>query len=735
MRWQSVLRALIAVAGAGVAVLVYVQFERRPAAPVDTTAPLADPAAISESEAGIFELQGADGAPTLSLRFARRREYADDRREFDDVTAVFMRAGVRHTMSAVRAVATGRAGPSGLQPEQIVFKGQVRLAAEGGVNVEVEDEATFYNLEDKTVIPGAMRFTRGRLSGSGVGADLYMDRSVLWINSEARLTVAPDAPGGAPIDAQAARIGLADADHFMVLEGDAVMTHQAKRLSADHARVSFAAEDDIVQYIELRGRSAVRATGTATTRRNLAADDINLAFAPGTGLLTSATLAHSAVLDLRDAERTTQVKGSQIDLLVGPDGETLTKLQATEPVEVSLPRQGDQPAALICARSLLAEGEDTRGLTRAVFSGAVDYRETRPGGRALGGNARAATTACGRAAATRVASAETLVLGLKGDLGQVETARFRQDFRVHDGDMIGTAAEGLYDSAAETLELRSPTGGARPKVESPELNVIGNEIDVNLGTDAFDARGTGDGRVESTLTPSTAARPGTSAGLFDPGKAITGQSGRLAYRRDIGTIEYEGSVFLFQGDSRLAADRVRLDDARGDLAATGSVRSTMVLTQTGEPAAGAKPTRVAAKDLVYTDSTRTAVYTGGAVLDTSSGERIAGERIVLALSSEERTLRSAEATAAPGGEVRVTLLEGRQAAGQKVVYDAATDKYRVHGTLAVLVVPAPERGPGECSVASGTLLEFARLQGASQMSNEGGALGTMRPVKCAEVIK
>jgi lipopolysaccharide export system protein LptA len=730
MRWQTVLRLIIATGGIAVAAVVFMQLQDRPVDAPSEAAPLADPTAISESEKGVFEVFGADGTPSISIRYGKKRDFADGRREFDDVTTVFMRAGVSNRMSAAKAVATGRAGPTGEQPEQIVFTGDVKLSAVDGMSVEADGEATFFNTEQKTVIPGAMRFTRGRLSGSGVGADLYMDRSVLWIHNEAQLSVAPELEGGTPIQASAKTIGLADADHFMRLEGDAVITHQSKRLSANNAMVSFSAVGDVVQYIELRGQSAVRSTGDAAAGRNLTADDINLTFAPDTGLLTNAVLAHSAVLELQESGGMTQVKGSQIDLFVGPDGTTLTKLQAADPVEVSLPRQGEQPATLIRARTLLADGDAKAGLTRAVFTGGVNFRETRPGAR-------------GQAAAARVATAETLALGLKGDLGQVENARFQQNFRVEDGDLIATAAEGIYDGSAETLELRSPQGAVRPKAESPDITVIGNEIDINLKTDAFDARGTDKGRVESTLSPSTTAdaksKPDAGAGLFERGKAITGTSDRLEYRRGAGTIVYEGGVFLLQGDSRLFADAVRIDDKSSDLTATGTVRSTLTLAEKAgatAPTTKPKPTRVSANALVYTDSARTAVYSGAAVLDTSSGEQIRGERITLTLEQADRALRSAEAVAAEGGEVRVALLEGRQTAGQRVVYDAATDKYRVHGTPAILILPDAERGPGECSIGSGTTLDFARTEGSSQkMTGEGGFLGTMKPVKCAAVMK
>lgn len=731
MRWQSVVRVVLALAFVGVGALVYLQLKARPAAPPQSTsAPLSNPQAVSQRESGTFQHFDEAGALVYTIAFERHETFADNRNVFEKATTTFVRNGVRHSIVSDRAEMIGRAGPTGNQPERIVFPSGVRMSAEGGVEVQADGEATYFNVEQKVVIPGPMRFTRGRLSGSGVGADLYMDRSVLWINDQAALSVAPEVKGGTPIEASAKRIGLAEADHYMVLEENAVMTHQSQRLSAQNARVAFAPVGDVVQFIELRGRSAVRSTDPRSERPALSAENINLAFTPDSGLLSNAALVQDARVTMRDAAGETRISGSDIEMFLAPDGETLTRLVATAPVEVLLPRQGDQPAKSIRANHLLAEGDDAGGLNRALFSEAVDYRETRPAGR-------------GQPAAVRTATAGTLALGLKGDLGQVESATFRQNFKVKDGDLTATAQEAQYDSSGEVLKLRSNQQGPRPKVTDPQFDVEANEIDADLRNDAFDARGAGQARVESFVTPSRPQdKARTDVGLFEPGKAVTGTSERLRYSRATGLAQYEGAVYLRQGDSALRADKVDLDDKKSDLRASGSVRSTLALDPaTGKTAGTSKtpaasgPTRIAANALTYTDSTRVAVYTGSAVLDSASGERLQGEQVTLTLEPSERKLKTAVATAAPNGEVRVTLLEGRQSAGQRLTYTAATDEYVVSGAPAVFVVPATDRGVGECNIGSGTTLTFGRTQGSYRVSSEGGAVGTMKPVKCAAVIK
>ncbi len=717
MRWQTVVRIVLAAVFLAVAAMLLLQWRDR--GPSDTAAgpeaPLPDTNVVSEDISGTRTITGETGGVLYEVTFGRMRVFADQRVEFEDSVTTFTRNGVEHTMKAPVSHMVGRAGPRGDQPERIVFPRGVTLTAKEGISVVSPGEATYFNTDQKVVIPGPMTFERGRLAGSGVGADLYMDKSVLWILDQARLTVAPETEGGTPIEASATRIGLAEMDNYMVLEENAVMVHQSQRLAGNRARVSFTEVGDIVQFIELRERSSVTSTDPKSTRPALTAENINLQFDPATGRLTQTNLAGNSLVEMKDANGTTSVRGSQIDVNVGADGETVTRLEAREPVEVKLPRQGDQPARVITARTLLAEG-DGGPLSRAVFTGDVDYRETRPAGR-------------GQPASERRATSQSLVLGLKGDLADVESAQFRTDFKVVDGGLTATADEARYDSRTESLQLRG--SGARPHVVDAEVDITATEIDADLRNDAFEARGIGAERVESFIRPQK--RGNASAGLFEGDKPVAGASARLSYARSTRVAKYSGAVYLVQGDASLSAETVDVDDARGDLRAGGGVASRLML-DTGDPATKGKPTEIDAQTLVYTDTSRIAEYTGTAELRAANGERLVGDRIVLRLEAGQRKLKTLEATAAPKGEVRINLVEAREAAGQKLVYDAATEMYRLTGAPAVVIVPADNR-PGICSVTSGSTVTFNRTGGGATFTSEGGAVGAIRDMKCAEAKK
>lgn len=723
MRWQSVARLVVAGIGIGCAVAVYVMLQPRPSAPEAAPQAMLDADATAVTKGTTLKRVDSTGRELFSMSSDRTRVLADGREISEGVRLTFSRGGVVYTVIAGEAESTGRAGPTGEEPSKLVFRKKVSMAGDDGFSVESED-ATYLGDEQRVTFPGQVSFTRDRLTGQGVGADLYMERSVLWMYDQSQMTIAPGG-AGVPVVITGQRIGLAHADGYLRAEIGTRLTRADQRLSADGMVVHFAPGTQLVQRIELEGRADVQRTGTGQ-RPDMRADRIYMDFAPETSQLSHANLQGAAVLTLREDAGTTRVTGSTIELYVGKDGQTLTKLEAAAPSEVQLPRDGETPARTISSSGLVAEGTDPKGLDRAVFSGGVEYRETRPAAR-------------GQAAATRTATSSSLVLGLGGALNQVTIADFRQNFSVKDGSMTATGDESRYDAKAETLQIRTSPGRARPRVVDEQIDVTAQEIDVDLRQDAFAARG----RVESQRKPDAArARNAAATGLFESSKPIAGNADALTYAKSTGIATYSGAVTLLQkGESAqessvIQADEVRLDEQKQDVAANGRVRSTFFIEQAPDEPGTQGPTRtmLTSDRMVYTEASRAAVYSGAATME-SGGQRVLAGQITIELLSGRRALKQLVATAAAPGEVRATLPEGRQASGLRLTYDADTDRYVVTGTPALFVSRAPAKGPDVCEVGSGTTLSFLRTEGWSNVKNEGGAVGTARDRKCTEVLK
>ena len=144
------------------------------------------------------------------------------------------------------------------------------------------------------------------------------------------------------------------------------------------------------------------------------------------------------------------VSGDTITAGTGPDGRTLTALEARERVTVRTPAQAGTPERVTSATTLVASGDAKRGLTAALFSGSVVFIETTPGAR-------------GRAATERRATSEALAMALGGKLDAVDEARFERSVSFKDADVTGDAEMGIYRQAKGQLILQpaQPAQAAR----------------------------------------------------------------------------------------------------------------------------------------------------------------------------------------------------------------------------------------------------------------------------------
>lgn len=754
MRWQTVARAVVALIGIGCAITVYVMLRPRDTAVEPPKPVMLDDSATAATKGTKTKRVDDTGRVAFSMEADETRVLADGRKIATGVRFKFAKGGVDYDVASSEAEMSGKHGPTGDEPSKVVFKKKVKMVGSDGFSVEAED-ATYSADDQRVTFPGAVAYTRDRMEGRGVGAELFMDRSVLWMYDQSRLTIKPEG-AGVPVEITAKQIGLAQADGYLrALEG-ARLTRQAQQLTADALAVFFTEGTQNVRRIELVGKSVVQQTGRGQ-RPDMRGDNIDMDFAPETGLLAHARMSGAAVLTLRETAGVTRVSGTTVDMYVAGDGETLTKLESTGPTVVELPRVGETPAKTIHSAGLVAEGADPKGLERAVFSGGVQYREALPAAR-------------GQAAAVRLAVSQSLTLGLGGDLNQVEIADFRQGFcfasplapsvtdlqcspsrmlparGTMENTMVAAADEGRYDAKAETLRLRS-TSPTLPRVVNQEIEIKGREVDINIKQEAIDARRTNaaDLQVDTLRKPSAArAKETGTSGLFDGGKPISGNANVLKYSKVTGIATYSGEVLVAQTDSGqvnvLRANEVRIDDQKQDIEANGNVRSTFFLE--GAPAdAGKKtptPTQINGNRMIYTEALRTAVYSGTATMvsgEAGTRQSLEAGQITLEMHAERRALKRLMAVVLGSGIVLARLPEGRQTTGLQLTYDADKDWYEVRGTPATFFSRSTTKGPDVCEVGIGTTLEFQRGAGLSNVKNEGGAVGRTGDRKCSEVLK
>ena len=192
---------------------------------------------------------------------------------------------------------------------------------------------------------------------------------------------------------------------------------------------------------------------------------------------------------------------------------------------------------------------------------------------------------------------------------------------------------------------------------------------------------------------------------------------------------YAGRARLWQGDTTIRAERIVLDEGRGDLEGSGGVQSTLALkaapSAAGAPAAGsAAPPRgtiARAETMRFVDAARTATYTTGARMSGPQGD-LSADRIELVLAAEGRTLERIE-----GYGTVAARVEGRDAKGARLTHLTSDGRYVLTGT--------PVQFTEECRVTTGRTLTFYGAAGriivdgndATRTITKGGGACTPPP--------
>jgi lipopolysaccharide export system protein LptA len=250
-----------------------------------------------------------------------------------------------------------------------------------------------------------------------------------------------------------------------------------------------------------------------------------------------------------------------------------------------------------------------------------------------------------------------------------------------------------------------------------------------------------DTKVRSSMSPSaagkksppdaTAGRGSATAGsdtklpsLLKKDQAVTVTSNRLEYDGDAGHAVYSGSARLWQGDTKINADTIIVDDKSGNLEARTSVHTDMMLDDV-DPKTNAKtPTRsvVESDQFVYDDAKRLATYTGHAHLVGS--QDVTAETLELYLLSDTNELDRAEGYGA-NGEV-IVKENGRVATGSRLTYTAKDQNYLMTGTP----VKVTEVKPPDCKESVGAVLTFRRAADTIDLKGPGGVRTLSKQIAC-----
>ena len=653
----------VAVFGMAVAIAVYATVGERPsAAPVGRT-PGLDPSAILESVGASFQ-RFREARRDLVIEADRQMTYEGGVTKFVGVTITVLQRAGRDLVVSAREAQTGEG------QEELEITGDVRLAASDGF-VATADQATLREADATVRMGGPVSFQKGRMTGSSIGMTYDHGADVLSLSEQARVTVT-DETGATVAEFNSDAATLAGLESYLMLEGNVHVLRGEQVLEANRSTAYLSEAGDFTR-IELRGNARV-VGGSAFEL--VTAGEIDLDFTDDGATLERVVLANSGaiVMSSGDGESGREFSGDMLDLSFAPDG-SLTRAAGRGDVRVRLPGVQGSPVRRIMAQAFEATGELGEDLTTARFDDQVEYREDAGGGRA-----------------PRVARSSALRITLAG--AAMTAAVFSGDVRFEERGLQASGAEARYDPASGTLQLSGTDAGGSPRVADAQIEIDADTIDVTLEGRQMIASGA----VKTLLRSGTAGR---LPGLLQQGEAASVSADVLDYQGGAAMAVYSGNATLWQGATAIRADVVGLDQARGDLIASGAARSNIVF-DTGEAIGRAAEIRYdhGARTITYRSETSTPTPAGPVTsvqLSGPQGDLRAG-RIDVILG--ETTSRVERLEAYAGVDIR---LGTRVATGDRLTYFAEDGRYVMSGipTVPVTIVE-------ECRQTSGRIVTFFR---------------------------
>jgi LPS export ABC transporter protein LptC len=574
MSWHKPVRVGVGVFGLVAAVVVYFAIGSRQTAPPPTSGERLDPKAILESTAAVLQ-QVRQGEEDFEVTADRTLNYEDGTAKLMGVRISVKKRGGRDFLVTAQEAGAGK------DRKNLALKGSVVLEASDGFKLTTDD-ATFEDLAGLVKAPGKVAFTKGGLSGSGLGMTYDKNNDVLTLLAESDVTMA----GSESSPGTSFKAGSAVLDRLqdvLVLSGGGHAQRGEQTFDADTLTARLSPDEEYVRLIEMRGNSRVAGGGGALDA--MSADAIDLLYLEGGEVIDRVTLTGNAAAALtgKKSDGTAQggrrqLVGGVLDIQLAPDG-TLVHAGGRDGIRFDLPVTDKGRASSIQARTFDANGTPGAGLTSAAFVDDVVFREEAQNG-----------------AAPRAARSRSLDLSLENDA--VTTAVFRGGVAFEDRGLAACAAQIRYSPQSGSLALSGVDAGGVPRASDDQVALAADSIELMLQNTQIDARG----GVKTVLRPTKQARgnclprqdtkdgarsdakDGKLPGLLKEGAPVNVNADRFGYEGSGGAATYVGNASLWQGDTSIRADELRLDQGKGDLLASGGARATLIVA--GEASVG-----------------------------------------------------------------------------------------------------------------------------------------------------
>jgi lipopolysaccharide transport protein LptA/LPS export ABC transporter protein LptC len=652
-KWQKTTRWVMALTAIVFAIAVAVTLKKRVTPQVQ--APL-----TRTDEKAVLETSGGKGSRTnrsrseLQITWDKMLTYEDGSSKLIGLKVITDRNGKTFEI-------TGKEGKVGDGEAAIEMHGNVHVKVSDGLEVTSE-EATFTKADGIARAPGVVKFSRGHMSGSGVGFVYDNNQDILTIRDHAVVHVTADAKGNGAMDVATGGLEFRRRERILNFSGGMRGRRERETIDADGGVAHLTEDQDHLEALQLRGHSTITTIGAmAGGLQALSGRDVDLKYGPDGRLIEHALINGEALIRLAGEGQQSgrEISANTIDLSLAADGATPTALTARESVALKLPAETNRIARKIDAQLLECKGDSEHGLTSAHFTGAVQFSEIGPD-------------------VNRAARSEQLTVAIKPGFSEIDDAQFSRRVRFVDGGMTATAAAAHYLPDRGTLAL---TGSER---ENPVPHVVNDQIQVDAGSVNVTLDGPivhAVGSVKSVIQPQKpdakkdAGSEVRIPAMLKQDQPVNVTADRLEYDGDKSQATYTGAAQLWQGETVIKAPSLVIDSKHGNLEANGPVATVSILQQQVKSGAVEKVRSVGtANGFKYEDTNRRATYTGDAHLNGPEGD-VTAQRIELYLKESGDELDRVEAYDA------VTLhSESSKTTGLRLTYFDADGRYVVRGT-------------------------------------------------------
>ena len=308
-----------------------------------------------------------------------------------------------------------------------------------------------------------------------------------------------------------------------------------------------------------------------------------------------------------------------------------------------------------------------------------------------------------------------LLAGFEPKTGQMEWIEQWNDFTYEQGARRAQAGKARLDQKSERITL---TDAARMWDETGSTSA--DEIAVDQKTGDLAAKG----NVASSRVPDRKAAQG---GMLSGDEPVQARAPLMWVSDDNRKVRYEGGALLWQGASRIGAERISIDRAAGRLGASGNVVSQFPDAAQGGPKAKSNAfTVVRAQEMEYLDKTKIAWYRGGATLERAN--MTVRSRELRAFFREEKSAQKTET------KLDRMLAEGRVEVVDKVPNrvrrgSAERGEYFLGEEKMVLSGGNPALEDSQRGVTRGAVITWFARQDRLFVDNTGGGPAVTRSLK------